>query len=248
MIQNRKRAGFTLIELMIVVAIIAIIASIAIPRLISARLAANESAAIAALRSLSSAQAQVQSSGAIDTDADGGGEFGCFGELSGAQPLRVSVAGAPAAGAAGIDELNPAVLSQAFGNVDANSVISRSGYTFKMYLPANNAPPIAGLQEEAGGGFNAGPFPDSDNCEVMYCCYAWPLDAETTGNRTFFINQEGDLLSTPNRGAGGAPVYTGTAAAGHPAFDAAFTVAGDMSSNMAVGVAGNDANVWVLVQ
>jgi prepilin-type N-terminal cleavage/methylation domain-containing protein len=246
MIQNRKRAGFTLIELMIVVAIIAIIASIAIPRLISARLAANESAAIAALRSLSSAQAQIQSSGAIDTDADGGGEFGAFGELSGAQPMRVSNAGVPAAGAAGIDELNPSVLSQAFGNVDANSVVTRSGYVFKIYLPTAGQNP-GGIAEEAGGGFVAGPFPDPDNGEVLWGAYALPLDAGTTGNRCFFINQEGDLLSTPNRGAGGVAVYTSTAAAAHPAFNAAYTGA-DMATDMAVGVAGQDGNTWVLVQ
>lgn len=48
--------GFTLLELMIVIAIIAIIAAIAVPNLKEARIAANEASAIAALRGLHSAQ------------------------------------------------------------------------------------------------------------------------------------------------------------------------------------------------
>ena len=51
----RRNKGFTLIELMIVVAIIAIIAAIAIPNLLGARRSANEAAAIANLRTVSTA-------------------------------------------------------------------------------------------------------------------------------------------------------------------------------------------------
>ena len=48
----KRQEGFTLIELMIVVAIIAIIAAIAIPSLLNARKAGNEASAISSLRTL----------------------------------------------------------------------------------------------------------------------------------------------------------------------------------------------------
>lgn len=52
----KTAAGFSLIELLIVVAIILIIAAIAIPNLIRARIAANQSAAVENCRSITSAQ------------------------------------------------------------------------------------------------------------------------------------------------------------------------------------------------
>jgi prepilin-type N-terminal cleavage/methylation domain-containing protein len=52
----RKEQGFSLIELLIVVAIIAIIAAIAVPSMLQARMAANESGAIQGCRTAGSAE------------------------------------------------------------------------------------------------------------------------------------------------------------------------------------------------
>ena len=58
----RQDKGFSLIELLIVVAVILIIAAIAIPNFLRARMAANESSAAAALRAIAAAEATYFSS------------------------------------------------------------------------------------------------------------------------------------------------------------------------------------------
>ena len=112
-----KQKGFSLIELLIVVAIILIIAAIAIPNLLRSKMAANESSAVGSLRTINTAEISYAS------NYPNSGFTVLLTDLGGASPCAVASTAAAC------------LIDDTLANAGA-AATAKSGYWF-TYIPAS---------------------------------------------------------------------------------------------------------------
>jgi prepilin-type N-terminal cleavage/methylation domain-containing protein len=194
----RTRLGFTLIELMIVVAIIAIIAAIAIPNLMRSRMAANESAAIAACKAFCTAEDIYRRT---DYNKDGILEYATF--LHGTNSLLENTLGA--------GDLN--LIDSAFGNAEGDVALGwqggggaagpptpKSGSVFAVLYEYRGTTGPAYSYLSNGLLVNPGYLATGTHMTLGYAFSALPQGYDSTGRNTFITSNSGVIYQADQGG------------------------------------------------
>ena len=207
--------GFTLIELMIVIAIIAIIAAIAIPGLLSSQRASNERNASTSLKTLTSAEADFR---ANDRDWNHVNDFWTA-NVSGLYTMTSAAVTGNSANSTTDQSIKLIELSVASADTDSttnsaggenvalgNFAVSsaKAGYWYQALISDNT---ISGTTEttyrvDTGGTPNMGTVHNTSK----YGFVTYP-DSQSAGKYVFIVNENNTIFRSATSGA----VRTGTA-------------------------------------
>jgi prepilin-type N-terminal cleavage/methylation domain-containing protein len=187
----RREKGFTLIELMIVIAIIAIIAAIAIPGLLSSQRASNERNAATSLKTLASAEADFRSNDRDGNkiqdfwtgDVAGLYSIGPVGSIELIKLIDISVAGADSSPRA-----TGVTTAASADEVEISNLITtapKAGYWYLILLFDNSSTTQSTYQLDTNSTLG---ITGSYHNNSQFGFYTFP-DSRSSGRNLFYINE-----------------------------------------------------------
>jgi len=219
-----SRAGFTLIELMIVIAIIAVIAAIAIPGLLASQRASNERNASASLKTIATAEADFRGN-----DRDGNkvqdfwvqdvAQLYALDPMGNTEPIKLidlSIAGADTITVAAAP---PATVSSCTAISSYITPGTKAGYWYRPLTNDELGNPYGQPSTVLAANVPAGASAATSWNTMKFGFMAFP-DTRTQGKTLFIINENNTIFKrgvnsayAPVRGGNGMPQNTEPAAA-----------------------------------